>query len=257
MASRLAPVIAMLFVAGIGSCGGSAVDDAPGGRPEGTLLVSAAASLTDVFAAMAAAFEADHPEVDVVLNFAGSSALREQILEGAPVDVFASANRSNMDQVVSGGEVAGQPRVFAGNLLQIAVPAGNPAGIAGLAYFAAPDLLIGLCAPGVPCGDFAREALAKAGVVPSIDTNEPDVRALLTKIEAGELDAGITYVTDVVAAHGAATGIDVPAAVNVAAEYPIAVMTASPNPTAAGAFVDFVLSTAGASILREYGFTTP
>ena len=169
------------------ACSGSSV--------EGELLVSAAASLTDAFAEIESAFEEANPDVDVVLNLGSSSALREQILEGAPADVFASANTSNMDQVAEAGELSGEAEIFATNSLQIAVPTGNPGGVTGLEDFAREELLIGLCAEDVPCGDFGRQALAKAGVIPSIDTNEPDVRALLTKIEAGELDAGITYVT--------------------------------------------------------------
>jgi molybdate transport system substrate-binding protein len=216
--------------------------------------VSAAASLTDAFGAIATAFEADHPGTDVVINFAGSSTLREQILQGAPADVFAAANAANMDEVVAAGEVADAPRVFARNLLQIAVPAGNPAHITGLADFANSDLLIGLCAAGVPCGDSAREALGKADVEAAIDTNEPDVRALLTKIEAGELDAGITYVTDVASAEGRVDGIGIPPEDNVIADYPIAVLRGAPNPAGAQAFMELVLSDAGQSILQSYGF---
>jgi molybdate transport system substrate-binding protein len=192
-----------------------------------------------------------------VLNLGPSSGLREQILEGAPADVFASANTSNMDQLAEAGEVAGEPRVFVTNLLQIAVPAGNPGGVAGLEDFARDDLLIGLCAEDAPCGQFAREALDSAGVTPAIDTNEPDVRALLTKVEAGELDAGITYVTDVISTGGMVEGVDIPEADNVVAEYPIAVLTNASNKAGATAFVDFVLSDEGQAILREYGFASP
>ena len=183
----------------------------------------AAASLTDAFEEVGTAFEAANPGRTVEFNFAASSALREQILAGAPADVFASANTSNMDQVVEGGAAA-EPETFVKNLLQIAVPAGNPAGVTGLADFANADLLIGLCAEEVPCGEFGREALANAGVTPSIDTNEPDVRSLLTKVEAGELDAGIVYVTDVLSAGDAVEGIDIPADDNVIATYPIAAL---------------------------------
>lgn len=247
----------------LAACSGPGTDGRVGGTPaddgavEGPLLVSAAASLTDAFGAMAAAFEAAHPGVDVVLNTAGSSALRTQILEGAPADVFASANTRNMDRVVEAGEVAGEPRVFARNRLQIAVPAGNPAGIRGLGDFGNQALHLGLCAEGVPCGDFARQALDRAGVVPALDTNEPDVRALLTKIELGELDAGITYVTDVASTEGAVEGIDIPDDVNVTAVYPIAVLAGAPNPATARAFVDFVVSEPGQAILARYGFTAP
>lgn len=225
-------------------------------RESDQVLISAAASLSDGFVEVERAFEETHPGVDIVLNLGGSSALREQILEGAPADVFASANESNMARVVDGGEVAGAPVVFARNSLQIAVPVGNPAGITTLDDFAKEELLIGLCAVEVPCGEFARRVLTRAGVTPAVDTNEPDVRALLTKIDAGELDAGITYVTDVAASDGV-HGVDIPADVNLVAEYPIAVLAHAPNPVMAAAFVDFVMSAGGQAILAQYGFASP
>jgi molybdate transport system substrate-binding protein len=234
------------------ACGGDTSDGA-----DGTLLVFAAASLTDAFGDVEVAFEAANPGLDVTFNFAGSSSLREQILEGAPADVFASANGTNMTTVADADGVAGQPEVFARNLLQIAVPAGNPGGVTGLADFGDADLLIGLCAEGVPCGDFGRQALAEAGVVPEIDTNEPDVRSLLTKIEADELDAGIVYVTDVLAAGDLVEGIDIPEDVNVVADYPIATLADAPNPEAAAAFVAFVRSAQGRAILAAHGFAAP
>jgi molybdate transport system substrate-binding protein len=153
--------------------------------------------------------------------------------------------------------VDGEPEIFVTNLLQIAVPTGNPAGVTGLQDFARDELLIGLCAEDVPCGEFGREALASAGVTPAIDTNETDVRALLTKIEAGELDAGITYVTDVMSTGGTVEGIEIPEENNVVAEYPIAALAAAPNPEAAAAFVEFVLSDDGQAILKGYGFSSP
>jgi molybdate transport system substrate-binding protein len=219
-------------------------------------LVSAAASLTDAFGEIEIVFEVANPGVDVVLNLGPSSGLREQILEGAPADVFASANTSNMDQVVEAGE-ASDPEIFVRNLLQIAVPTGNPGDVAGLDDFARDELFIGLCAEDVPCGEFAREVLANAGVTPAIDTNEPDVRSLLTKVEEGELDAGIVYVTDVLSTEGAVEGVDIPEDQNVIADYPIATLASAPNPDGARAFVEFVLSDEGQSILAEYGFASP
>lgn len=228
-----------------------------GSEDRRVLWVSAAASLTDAFGAVEQAFEETHPDVDVVLNLAGSSSLREQILGGAPADVFASANMDNMEQVRTAGLVAGEPRVFAHNQLQIAVPPGNPARISGLADFANESLFLGLCANGVPCGDFARAALAAAGIDPAVDTNEPDVRSLLTKIEAGELDGGITYVTDVISSEGSVEGIIIPDGVNVVADYPIAVLVGAPSPEIADEFVGFLLSAEGQRILSEFGFTSP
>lgn len=242
----------------VAACGGDEDDRASTTAPsaEGSITVFAAASLTDAFGELADAFEAANPGTAVALSFAGSSALREQILAGAPADVFASANTSNMDQVIEGGAATGsQP--FARNQLQIAVPAGNPAGISGLDDFADGDLLLGLCAEEVPCGQLGREALAIAGVTPSIDTNEPDVRSLLTKIEAGELDAGIVYVTDVQSAGDAVDGIDIPAEENVIATYPIAPLVDAANREVAEAFVAFVLSAEGQEIFESYGFDAP
>lgn len=249
-------VVALALIASACFNGGATTTTPGGSDLSGELLVSAAASLTDAFAALGEAFNAGHPEVEIVFNFGPSSGLREQILEGAPADVFASANPSNMDQVVGAGEVSGRARTFARNILQIAVPVGNPAGVTGLSDVAREDLLIGLCAEEVPCGNLARQALIKAGVVPSIDTNEFDVRALLTKIAEGELDAGITYVTDVLSTEEV-EGIDIPSEHNVTADYPIAILADAPNPNAAAAFVTFVLSAEGQRILGEYGFASP
>jgi molybdate transport system substrate-binding protein len=237
---------------------GSTTTDAPaeGSAVEGDITVFAAASLTDAFTELGTTFESENPDASVEFNFGASSALREQILAGAPADVFASANTSNMDQVVDGG-AASDPEDFVTNLLEIAVPAGNEAGVTGLDDFANPDLLTGLCAEEVPCGEFGREALAIAGITPSIDTNEPDVRSLLTKIEAGDLDAGIVYVTDVMAADDTVEGVEIPADDNVVATYPIAALTDAANPDTADAFVEFVLSDEGQEILGSYGFEAP
>lgn len=218
------------------------------------MVVAAAASLTDAFGEIAAAYEAAHPGVDVELNFAGSSALREQILEGAPIDVFASANADTMQTVVDAGLVAGEgAQAFATNSLAMVVPTGNPGDVSGIDDFERSDLLLGLCAPGVPCGDFAREALDRAGVVPSIDTEEPDVRALLAKVSAGELDAGIVYRTDVQGADVEA--IPIPEAFDVVATYAIAALADSVDD--ATAFIEFVMSEDGQEILAGYGFGRP
>jgi molybdate transport system substrate-binding protein len=257
---RRAMLVGILAL-GVVACGGDGETDAApkaeGGDVEGEVLVFAAASLTDAFGDIKTAFEEDNPDAEVQLNFSGSSALREQILSGAPADVFASANESNMADVVDADEVAGEPQIFVTNELQIAVPAGNPGKVKGLDDFANDDLLIGLCAVEVPCGDFAREALEGVGVEPAIDTNEPDVRALLTKIGSDELDAGIVYVTDVTSAGDRVEGIDIPADDNVVAKYPIAQLAGAPNGDGAKSFKEFVLSGEGQQILTGYGFGTP
>lgn len=256
----LGGITCLTFVLAAG-CGGDDDDSDAAGTTttaaasdlEGTITVFAAASLTDAFGEAADEFMTDHPDVTVELNLAGSSALREQILAGAPSDVFASANQSNMDQVVEGG-AAETSEIFATNTLEIVVPAGNPGDVDGLDDFANPDLLIGLCAAEVPCGEFGREALANAGVTPAQDTDEPDVRSLLTKVAAGELDAGIVYTSDVLAAGDDVEGIEIPDDVNVIAEYPIAVLTASGSPEVADAFVGYLLSDDGQAILATWGF---
>ena len=219
------------------------------------LRVSAASSLSEAFGEIESAFERENPDVDVVLNLAGSSLLREQILSGAPVDVFASASREIMEQISDAGLVSGRPSVFALNQIEIAVPPGNPAGVTGISDFARDELFLGLCEAQVPCGILARAALDAAGVVAAPDTNEQSVRSLLTKIEAGELDAGMVYATDVLA--GEVEGIQLPAQYSTVAEYPMAALSGSSHPAAATAFVDFVLSSAGQAILARYGFISP
>ena len=253
----LSVVVAATALAACGDDDGTSSTGPAGvGALEGSITVFAAASLTDAFTEVARAFEDANPGVSVELGFGGSSSLREQILGGAPADVFASANGSNMDQVVEAGEV-GSSTAFVTNRLQIAVPAGNPAAITGLEDLGDEALLIGLCAAEVPCGDLARRVLDRAGVTPAPDTDELDVRALLTKIGAGELDAGLVYVTDVVAGGDRVEGIDIPDELDVVASYPIGTLTSSANPDVASAFVEFVLGEQGQAILASYGFGPP
>lgn len=233
----------------LGSCASTST-------PSNRVLVSAASSLSEAFAELESAFEDINPEIDVLLNLGGSSLLREQIIAGAPVDVYASASTSDMGQVVEAG-LAHDPKTFALNMMEIAAPSGNPAGVTGLDAFGDDDLLIGLCDSGIPCGVYGRQVLSRAGIELLVDTNEPNVRSLLTKVEAGELDAGIVYVTDVISAQGLVFGITIPEDLNVIAEYPIAVMAEAPNREGAGLFVEFILSSEGASILAEHGFALP
>jgi molybdate transport system substrate-binding protein len=249
-----ASVIVASLLAG---CGADDSGAASNGRPEGELLVFAAASLTDAFTAIEAAFEDGVPEVDVRLNFAGSATLREQIIEGAPASVFASADRARMDDVVDAELIAGTPAVFAANALTIAVPTGNPRDVSAIGDFADGGLLVGACALGVPCGDLAADVFIQAGVEPSIDTYEPDVRALLAKIADAELDTGLVYVTDVAARADAVESVALPPDVQAASEYPIATLLDAPNPSAAAAFVEFVLSDVGRTILSDHGFEVP
>lgn len=234
-------------------------DDASSAGPDGDALrgsvtVFGAASLTGVFGEMAVAFERTHPGVSVEPVFAGSSDLARQIQDGAPADVFASADATDMDLVVESGDVTADPVPFAGNVLEIAVPAGNPGEVGGLEDFARDDLLIGLCAEEVPCGRFGRQVLDDAGVAPALDTDEPDVRSLLTKVAAGELDAGMVYRSDVLAEAGDVEGITIADDLNVTVTYPIAPISASDVPEVADAFIAFVLSGDGQRIMEDAGF---
>ncbi len=224
--------------------------------PAGTVTVFAAASLTDTFQTIADAFEAQHPNVAVTLNFGGSSGLATQITEGAPADVFAAASAATMTTIVDAG-FAPDSANFASNTLEIAVPSDNPGAVTGLADFARPNLAIALCAVEVPCGAAAAMALDAAGIVASVDTFEQDVKAVLTKIELGEVDAGLVYRTDVLASGAQVVGIEFPEASHALATYPIAQLTAAPNPRAAAAFVAFLRSDAAQAILRKAGFGAP
>lgn len=253
-------LIGVLAPACTATGGGTAsTTGAPTGSDDDVVLVFAAASLTDVFSDLERSYEAENPTVDIQLNLAGSSTLREQILAGAPADVFAPAAAEPMDEVVAADLAVGQPLVVAHNRLALAVPPGNPGGVTGWADLADDRLLVGLCAPGVPCGDLARRLLADAGVVPSIDTEEPDVRALLTRIEAGELDVGVIYTTDVMAAGDRVETVkldeaDTAATQAVTNDYPIATLSGGTNPSGAADFVAFVLSDEGRDLLAERGF---
>jgi molybdate transport system substrate-binding protein len=253
------PLAAVLACAGCGGAsddGAGAAGSAPDGELTGTLTVFAAASLTDVFTGLGDRLERDAPELDVQFNFAGSSALATQLTQGAPADVFASANESQMTVVTDAG-LAEDPAVFASNVLQIAVPAGNPAGVTGPADFGREDLTLAVCAPEVPCGAAAEDVFAAAGVAAVPDTLEEDVRAALTKVELGEVDAALVYMTDVAAAGDAVEGLDFPEAEDAANEYPIAALADAPNPDAARAFVELVQSAEGQQALTDAGFRAP
>ncbi|MBT8241831.1 MAG: molybdate ABC transporter substrate-binding protein [Acidimicrobiia bacterium] len=221
------------------------------------LLVFGASSLTDVLGEAEDSFEKANPDVDVQLNLAGSSALREQILNGAPADVFIPASPIIMQELVEAGEIAGDVSVVAGNRIVIAVPPGNPAGITGIESFERSELLLGVCSPSVPCGELAYRGFAESGVEPSIDTQEPDVRSLLTKIAEGELDGGIVYATDVVAAAGAVQTVDLPESAVLGTNYDAAVTAGAGEPKLAAAFINSLSSEQGQKLFRTRGFATP
>jgi molybdate transport system substrate-binding protein len=254
----------MLLLASLSllACGGSspAANTAPTASPDavsGTIDVFAAASLTAAFKSEGTAFQAKHPKATVQLNFNGSATLVTQINQGAPADVFASADLANMQKVVAAGNTISQPASFATNKLQIVVGAGNPKGINGLSDLAPSGTVVVLCAPAVPCGNYAGQALAKAGVKVTPKSQEQDVNAVVSKVSLGEADAGIVYATDVKAAGAKVQGVDIPDGQNVIASYPIATVKGGSNPSGGRAFADFVLSAAGQGILASYGFTKP
>lgn len=242
---------ALLLAWAVAAAGCGAGDDS---RREA--LVAAASSLTGAFTELADEFERLHPGVEITLNLAGSSLLREQILAGAPADVFAPADPAAMEAVADAGRLSSPARVFARNRLTVAVPAGNPAGITGLSDLSRPELLVGLCDAAVPCGEYAGQALRAAGVEAAADTREPNVRALLTKISAGELDAGIVYATDAATDQGV-EAVMIPDRFNRTVHYPIAVLKGASHPQAAADFADFVLSGEGRRILAAHGFAVP
>lgn len=229
----------------------------PGGELSGTLTVFAAASLTGVFTDLGHRLEQQHPGLHVRFDFAGSSTLATQITQGAPAGVFASADETQMAVVTKAGLAAAPPAVFTSNVLEIAVPKGNPGHVRGLADFADPALTLAVCAPQVPCGAAARKVFAAAHVDAKPDTEEPDVKAALTKVALGEVDAALVYTTDVAAAGGAVQGIPFPEAQDAVNTYPISVLKGAPNAAAARAFVALVRSGAGQKALAAAGFRAP
>ncbi|MFC3965949.1 molybdate ABC transporter substrate-binding protein [Nocardia jiangsuensis] len=253
MMRKLGAVVAAVAV--IAGCGTE--DTGSSDSVSGTVTVFAAASLTETFTDLGAQFEAAHPGVRVVYNFGASSALAQQIGQGAPADVFAAAAPRNMQQVQDGGDVTAAPVTFVRNRLEIAVPAGNPGGITGLADFGRAGPKLALCAEQVPCGAAAATVFQAAGITPQPDTREADVKAALTKVTLGEVDAALVYRTDVRAAGSKVQGIDFPEAASAVNDYPIAPLAAAPNGTAAAAFVQFVTSEQARPVFAAAGFDRP
>ncbi|MBM7506071.1 molybdate ABC transporter substrate-binding protein [Agromyces aurantiacus] len=248
--------VALAGCAPVADGAGSPATGDSSGSDQVSLTVFAAASLTEAFDELAARFEERTPAVDVRLSFGGSSALAQQLVEGAPADVFAAAAEAPMQTLVDAGLVE-EPVVFATNTLELVVPAGDPAGVEGLADLARDELRIALCDPSVPCGAASDELLRAEGVEAAPDTLESDVKAVLTKVSLGEVDAALVYRTDVLAAGDAVEGIEVPAAASVVNRYPIAAVTGSAAADAAAAFVAFVTGDEGRQVLDGAGFGAP
>jgi molybdate transport system substrate-binding protein len=231
------------------------------------LTVFAAASLTDAFTEIGESFEAANPGVTVTFNFAGSQALRTQIEEGAPADVFASANAKEMDTLVDGKYVdSAAPQIILNNKLVVILPAENPAGIATLGDLATPGIKLVLAAEEVPVGNYARQSLElmngrfgtdfQDSVLDNVVSNEDNVKQVVAKVQLGEADAGIVYKSDARAA-AEVKSIQIPDELNIIAEYPIAPLSSLTNADLARAFVQFVLSDEGQVVLEKWGFSSP
>ena len=253
---------ALVTVLAAAACGGASSGDSAGSAGSGdsahrTLTVFAAASLTTTLQEIADRFEADHPGTDVKLSFGGSSDLVTQIQNGAPADVFASADTANMDKLTAAHLTDGAPQPFATNHLEIAVPPGNPAGVHTFADLAKPGLALVVCAPEVPCGAAAQQVAQAAGVRLHPVSEEQSVTDVLAKVTSGEADAGLVYVTDVKAAGTKVDGITFPESSAVTNTYPIAVVQDSSQASLAREFVAAVTGSGGQRVLRDAGFGTP
>ena len=255
----LVAVLLAALVASASACGRTSSGAAPSStspdpvaRPA-VIRVLAASSLANVLPDLVAGFRRRHPDVTVETSTAASSALAEQVRAGIEADVVLTADRATADAaagLVAGGlSRAPTPVLFATNTMVIAVPAGNPGEVRSLSALADPDLLVGLCAPQVPCGKYARQLLANAGVAASVDTEEPDARSLMAKVASGDLDAGLVYRTDVLAAGPTALGVDVPEASKV----PVTYFAVRRSAGAADEFVDY-LRGPGQRVLASAGF---
>lgn len=245
----------------LAGCGGeTGAAQAPGRAgepPGGTVTVLAAASLTESFTTIGKNFEAANPGTTVTFSFGGSAAFATQITSGAPADVFAAASPATMKTVTDAGDAAGQPRVFVRNQLVIAVPQDNPDGIRTLADLARPGLKLALCAEQVPCGAAAKKTLQAAGTTVTPVTLEQDVKAALSKLKLGEVDAALVYRTDARAADADVDGVEFAESAGAITDYPIVALKDAPNPAGAQAFIEYVLGAEAGAALTGAGFQKP
>jgi molybdate transport system substrate-binding protein len=249
--TRLAAVLAAAAL-GLAACGGGG-SGGSGGQSPAEIKVFAAASLTAAFTELGRRYTAAQG-TKVTFNFAGSQALATQIGQGAPADVFASADLDNMAKVK---DLVATPQSFASNRLAIVVEQGNPRGIRTLDDLAGGDVKVVLAAREVPAGRYAKQVLDRAGVKVTPVSQEDNVKAVVAKVSLGEADAGIVYATDVAAGGARVEGVDIPREQNVVATYPIATVKAGKAQDAAQAFMDLVLSGQGQQVLHRYGFLPP
>jgi molybdate transport system substrate-binding protein len=253
---RVSPVLAstaLLAAVALAGCGG----DDSGGSASKTLDVLAAASLTEAFTAIADDFETDHPGTEVRLAFDSSATLAEQVVQGAPADVLATADEPTMQTVVDQGGTAADPQVFATNHLQLVVPPGNPAGISRFSDIARPGVRFVLCVASAPCGKLATIVLEAAGITAAPASEEVDVKAVLSKVQLDEADAGLVYATDAVTAGNQVRAIDIPTGEENLASYPIAALAEADEPELARDWVQLVKSGRGQRVLAQDGFGKP
>lgn len=248
--------VAMACLAVLAACSPDTGTSDRAGEPT-TITVYAASSLKGTFTALGKKFEADHDGVRVTFNFGGSSDLVAQIQQGAPADVFSSADQKNMDKLVADKLVSGTPRPFASNTLEIAVPPSNPAHVSALRDIASPSVDVVVCAPEVPCGAAAATVAQHAHVKFHVVSEEQNVTDVLNKVVSGQAEAGLVYVTDVRAAGSTVKGIDFAEAADAVNTYPIATLADSKHARQARAFADLVLSSEGQDALRDAGFAKP
>jgi molybdate transport system substrate-binding protein len=256
-------VLCALSLALISGCGSSdkapASSSAPAMTAEagGKIIVFAAASLKKTFTDIGEQFKTDNPGASVEFSFAGSSDLVTQLTQGAPADVFASADTKNMDKAAQAGLLAGDPVNFASNTLTIAVAPGNPKKIASFKDLTQQGLNVVVCAPQVPCGSATEKVEQATGVTLNPVSEESSVTDVLNKVTTGEADAGIVYVTDAIGAGDKVAAVAFPEAAGAVNTYPIAALKGSKNPELARKFVDLVTGEAGQKVLNAAGFAKP
>jgi molybdate transport system substrate-binding protein len=256
VALTLCLVTTLAALAGCGSDDTSSTARASG-KETGTLTVLGAASLTEAFTALAEDFEADHPGVQVKLSFDSSATLAEQVVQGAPADVLATADEATMQSVVDAKATEGDPKVFATNHLQLVVPPSNPAGVTRLSDLGKPGVKLVVCVDTAPCGRLAVKVLASSGVTAEPVSEEVDVKAVLSKVELDEADAGLVYATDAVAGGDRVRAIDLPTSSENLNSYPIAALADASEPQLAREWVDLVTGTQGQQVLSDAGFGKP
>ena len=240
-----------------GSSGSSVSSGSSGGGDTGTLTVLGAASLTGTFTRLARDFEAAHPGVKVRLAFDSSATLAEQVTQGAPADVLATADQDTMKTVSDAGDTAGTPQLFATNHLQLVVPKANPARITRFSDLDRPGVKYVVCVATAPCGKLAAKVLAHDQITAKPVSEEVDVKAVLSKVSADEADAGLVYATDAVAGAATVRPVDIPTSGENLNRYPVAALKDSRHATLARQFVALVLSAKGQRVLAAAGFGKP